>query len=232
MFNIKDLEIKAQEVGERFAHLVTFDNTYGFNGRNARISWPSRFQKISVLGGNVKIIFNEKTITFRIEYKPTASTVDLISNLLKETKKNKSIFNRFKKSNESIKIQLFPKGNTDGGLIVWNNVKLKKVENNITKFDSNNNLIETTLTYSFSDIDFKYLSLAMDEINKCVGKKSKLVYEGLCLKQNNNENCEEKQLDNPDDISKNFNVTVIKINDDEKICETNQPEESENKSTN
>ena len=182
MFDLEKLQNNAQEVGEQFAHLVTFNNTYGFNGKNARISWPDRFQKIEALGKNIKIMFNEKTITLSFKYTPTASTIALISQLIAEVKKNKSIFGIFKKSHENIKIQFFPKNDTDGELIIWNNIKLIKLENKITTFDSHDTSIETLLTYSFSNIDFKYLSPVVNEINKSV-ERSRQTYAEFCLKK-------------------------------------------------
>lgn len=219
MFDFKNLQNNAQEVGEKFAHLVTFNNIHGFNDNNSRLSWPNRFQKLGYLGKNVKIMFNEKTITFNFKYKPTSTTVSIISQLITEIKKNKSPFNRFKKSHDSIKMQFFPKNNTDGKLIIWNNVKLVNLQNNFVPFNSDNTLIETSLTCSFSNIDFKCLSSAAINENSHFKK----YLDSIC--QTKHDDCD-YLCENPYTNTNEKNITC-----DEKICETNQSKESEHKST-
>lgn len=158
MFSLEKLQNNAQEVGEKFAHLVTFNNIRGFNGKEVRLSLPTRLRKMDVLGNDVKIIFNEKDVTITFTYAPSDDTVSFLASLMTELKANKRFFNRFKKSNENIKLQFFPQSNTDGSLLTWKNIKLKDLRSVFTHSKYEANLLETSLVFSFSDIVFTYVS--------------------------------------------------------------------------
>ena len=158
MFSLEKLQNNAQEVGEKFAHLVTFNNIHGFNGKEVRLSLPTRLRKMDILGHDVKIMFNEKDVTIIFTYAPSNDTVSFLASLMTELKENKRFFNRFKKSNENIKLQFFPKSNTDGSLLTWKNIKLKDLRSVFTHSQYEANLLETSLVFSFSDIVFTYVS--------------------------------------------------------------------------
>ena len=46
---------KKNEINERFAHLVTYKNTKGFNNKTSRLILPSSFNKILLYDENPRI---------------------------------------------------------------------------------------------------------------------------------------------------------------------------------
>jgi hypothetical protein len=191
MFDLEKLQENPQEAGEKFAHLVTFKNTYGFNGRKTRLSLPRRFaKKIVAFNSNAKIKFNEKEITLPFLYKPLEDPFRIINEFSQEIKENKKFFKRFKPSNETIRLQIFPKADLDGSLISWYNVKLKGIENSFVETERNN-LIETTFTFSFSKIDFKYSSPASYESKESI-EHSRKIFENFISNNISNDELESK----------------------------------------
>lgn len=171
MFSIENLQNNPQEVGERFSHLVTFDNTYGFNGKDIRISFPKRFNKISIFNSDSKIEFNEKNINISFKYKPNVETTQYLEELNAEIKNNNKILNCFKNSKENIKVQFFPKSGLDGECIIYNNVKLNKINNRFFQNNENNTLLKTTLSFSFKNISYDFLSIAKKISDNEIEKK-------------------------------------------------------------
>lgn len=263
MFDLEKLQKNPQETGEKFAHLVTFKNTYGFNGKKTRLSLPKRFaKKIASFHSDAKIQFNEKTITLTFVYKPMEDPFKIINEFSQEINENNKFFNRFKRSNEIIRLQIFPKADLDGSLVSWYNVKLKGITNKFVETDRDN-LIETTLTFSFSKVDFKYSSPASYTSRDSI-EHSRQVYEEFINQNVNDKELEdkwEKQRELMDkeigsgspyslnlikhalddnDIDQNELVNIndvltrahrVTTIDNEEICETDQSEKSENKST-
>ena len=171
MFSIENLQNNSQEVGERFSHLVTFDNTYGFNGKDIRISFPKRFYKISIFNSDSKIEFNEDNISISFNYKPNVETTKYLEELNTEIKNNNKFLNRFKNSKENIKVQFFTKSDLDGECIIYNNVKLNKINNKFFQNNENNTLLKTTLTFSFKNISYDFLSIAKKLSDNEIEKK-------------------------------------------------------------
>ena len=191
MFNLEKLQENPQETGEKFAHLVTFKNTYGFNGKKTRLSLPRRFaKKIALFNSNAKIQFNEKTITLTFVYRPMEDPFKIINEFSQEIKENNKFFKRFKRSNEIIRLQIFPKADLDGSLVSWNNVKLKGITNSFVETDRDN-LIETTLTFSFNKVDFKYSSPASYASREAI-EHSRQVYEDFINQNINDKDLEDK----------------------------------------
>lgn len=191
MFDLEKLQENPQETGEKFAHLVTFKNTYGFNGKKTRLSLPKRFaKKIVSFHSDAKIKFNEKTITLTFVYKPLEDPFKIINEFSQEINKNNRFFNRFKRSNETIRLQIFPKADLDGSLVSWHNIKLKGITNSFVETDREN-LIETTLTFSFNKVDFKYSSPASYTSREAI-EHSRQVYEDFINQNINNKELEDK----------------------------------------
>ena len=218
---------------ERFAHLVTFGNTRGFNGRNIRINLPSRFNNIQYMDKHPSIKFDEDMLTIKFQYTPSDKTFVYLSTFSMEAKKNKGIKSIFKRSSEKFKLQVFPKGDLDGCLMIWHGIKLKKVQ---SKF-IDDNVLETELIFSFRKTEYTYLSKAMQSSNEQIEHSMKVFNDYIeNLQKDNkkireNDNLEwipiESQVSNsvPSEIMKNL------TEQNEEICETDQSEKSENKST-
>ena len=152
------LKEKKNEISERFAHLVTYKNTKGFNNKTNRLGLPSSFNKILLYDENPKIIFNEKTITIKFQHIASDDAVEYIYDLFTELKKYKGIKGFFKKSNDNISLQIFPTNDIDGSITTWHSVKLKEINNKFIEDENEVNKIETTLIFSFKKMKFKFLS--------------------------------------------------------------------------
>lgn len=228
-----DLE-KLQNQSERFAHLVTFKNTNGFNGRSTRLSLPNRFSKINRYDSHPRITFDENTLTIKFRYIPNDNSFKLFNELAIEARGNKGLRGFFKKSDEKFKLQVFPKGDLDGCLMIWDGIKLKKVKSKFVDDDTDTNLIETVLEFSFTKTDYTYLSKAAEASNEHI-ERSMEVFNEYIEKVHNDDNrlrrtCKDENYGwapiVPETILEQFKDC------NEKICETNESEESENKSTN
>ena len=68
------LEKLQKQDSDRFAHLVTFKNTQGFNGKNIRINLPSRFNDIRYMDKHPSIKFDEDMLTIKFQYTPNDKT--------------------------------------------------------------------------------------------------------------------------------------------------------------
>jgi len=229
MFTLEKLQ---KQDSDRFAHLVTFKNTRGFNGRDIRINLPSRFNNIRYMDKHPSIKFDEDMLTIKFQYTPSDKTFVYLSALSMEAKKNKGIKSIFKRSGENFKLQVFPKGYLDGCLMIWHGIKLKKVQ---SKF-IDDNVLETELIFSFRKTEYTYLSKAMQSSNEKIERSMKIFNDYIeNLKKDNkkireNDNLEwipiESQVSNsvPSEIMKNL------TEQNEEICETDQSEKSEDKS--
>jgi hypothetical protein len=179
------------------------------------------------------IKFDEDMLTIKFQYTPSDKTFVYLSALSMEAKKNKGIKSIFKRSGENFKLQVFPKGYLDGCLMIWHGIKLKKVQ---SKF-IDDNVLETELIFSFRKTEYTYLSKAMQSSNEKIERSMKIFNDYIeNLKKDNkkireNDNLEwipiESQVSNsvPSEIMKNL------TEQNEEICETDQSEKSENKST-
>lgn len=168
MFNLEKLQNNSQENAEKFAYLVTFNNTYGLNGKDIRISFPQKYKRMFLFGTNFQIMFNEGNLTLIFKYKPTESSINYISELSDEVKYNNKLFNRCKKSDENIRLQFLPKSSADGSLVEWTNVKLMKISNQFIQTEESMNILETKLIFSFRKLKHKYLS----HVNYTIEKKA------------------------------------------------------------
>lgn len=175
MFDLEKLQNNSQENAEKFAHLVTFNNTYGLNGKDIRMSFPQKYNRMALFGTNFQIVFNEHNLTLIFKYKPTELSVNYISELSNEVKYNNKFFNRFKKSDENIRLQFLPKSSTDGSLVEWTNVKLMKISNQFIQTEESTNILETKLIFSFRKLKHKYLSHVNDIIEKKVEDTKKVI---------------------------------------------------------
>ena len=197
MFDLEKLQNNSQENAEKFAHLVTFNNTYGLNGKDIRMSFPQKYNRMVLFGTNFQIVFNEDNLTLIFKYKPTESSVNYISELSNEVKYNNKFFNRFKKSDENIRLQFLPKSSTDGSLVEWTNVKLMKISNQFIQTEESTNILETKLIFSFRKLKHKYLSHVNDIIEKKVENTKKVIEKYMAEnKQNKDELWKELSLPN------------------------------------
>jgi hypothetical protein len=224
MFSLEKLQNNAQEAGEKFAHLVTFNNIRGFNGKEIRLSLPTRLRKMNILGQNVKISFNEKDVTLSFTYMPSDDTVSFLASLMSELKTNKRFFNRFKKSNEKIKLQFFPTANSDGSLLTWENIKLKDLKSVFTHSDNKTNVLETNLVFSFTDIIFTYLS------ESSLIRKEKIENAQNMVHKFYNKRDDVTNFVNHDKEEEDYDIILTEKNNDE-ICETNEPQKGEDSTT-
>lgn len=229
---------KLQKLGsDRFAHLVTFRNTRGFNGRNIRIDLPSRFNNIQYMDKHPSIKFDEDMLTIKFQYTPSDKTFVYLSTLSMEAKKNKGIKSIFKRSGEKFKLQVFPKGYLDGCLMIWHGIKLKKVQ---SKF-IDDNVLETELIFSFRKTEYTYLSKAMQSSNEQIEHSMKIFNEYIddYIENLQKDNKEIRENDNLEGIpielqvnnSTPSEITKILTEQNEEICETNKCKEGEDKST-
>lgn len=241
MLDLEKLQENSQEVGEKFAHLVTFNNTFGFNGRTTRLSLPKRFsKKIASFNSEARIKFNEDTIRITFIYKPNDETFRVLSDFSNEVKKNKKFLNCFKKSDDVIRLQIFPKSHLDGSLVSWYNVKLTKIENRFTE-TKKENMMETILTFSFSKTDYKYSSPAMYNSRETI-ERSRQVYEDFINKNLNDKELEDKWEKQRDLMNKELNSNwmcghfkkeqelIEELETHAKICKTDESQKSENES--
>lgn len=197
MFDLEKLQNNSQENAEKFAHLVTFNNTYGLNGKDIRMSFPQKYKRMVLFGTNFQIVFNEDNLTLIFKYKPTESSVNYISELSNEVKYNNKFFNRFKKSDENIRLQFLPKSSTDGSLVEWANVKLMKISNQFIQTEESANILETKLIFSFRKLKHKYLSHVNDIIEKKVENTKKVIEKYMAENgQNKDELWKEPSLPN------------------------------------
>lgn len=227
------LEKLQKQDSDRFAHLVTFKNTQGFNGKNIRISLPSRFNDIRYMDKHPSIKFDEDMLTIKFQYTPNDKTFVYLSALSMEAKKNKGIKSIFKRSSEKFKLQVFPKGYLDGCLMIWHGIKLKKVQ---SKF-IDDNVLETELIFSFRKTEYTYLSKAMQSSNKKIEYSMKIFNDYIENLQKDNKEIRENDslewMPVKPQVNNSVPSEIMKIltEQNEEICETDQSEESENKST-
>lgn len=259
MFDLEKLQNNSQENAEKFAHLVTFNNTYGLNDKDIRLSFPHKYKRMVLFGTNFQIVFNEDNLTLIFKYKPTESSVNYISELSYEVKYNNKLFNRFKKSDENIRLQFLPKSSTDGSLVEWTNVKLMEISNQFIQTEDNINILETKLIFSFRKLKHKYLSHVNDIIENKVENTKKVIEKYMAKNwQNKDELWKEPSLPYVpigSDITKHgykFKttpefvnwLTIIKKEEenavncsnknektDEEVCKTDGAEKSEHEST-
>lgn len=152
------LKEKKSEISERFAHLVTYKNTKGFNNKTNRLVLPTSFNKILLYDENPRIIFNDKTITIKFQHIASDDAVEYIYDLFTELKKYKGVKGFFKRSDDNIVLQIFPTNDMDGSTTTWHSVKLKEINNTFIEDENDVNKIETTLIFSFKKLKFKFLS--------------------------------------------------------------------------
>lgn len=226
MFDLEKLQNNSQENAEKFAHLVTFNNTYGLNGKDIRMSFPQKYKRMVLFGTNFQIVFNEDNLTLIFKYKPTESSVNYISELSDEVKYNNKFFNRFKKSDENIRLQFLPKSSTDGSLVEWTNVKLMKISNQFIQTEEGTHILETKLIFSFRKLKHKYLSHVNDIIEKKVEDTKKVIEKYIAEKRPTIVKEEEiKEEEKVVNCSKKNEKT------DEKVCKADGAEKSEHEST-
>ena len=224
MFDLEKLQNNSQENAEKFAHLVTFNNTYGLNGKDIRMSFPQKYNRMVLFGTNFQIVFNEDNLTLIFKYKPTESSVNYISELSNEVKYNNKFFNRFKKSDENIRLQFLPKSSTDGSLIEWTNVKLMKISNQFIQTEEGMNILETKLIFSFRKLKHKYLSHVNDIIEKKVENAKKVIEKYMT--ENGSTIVKEEEVKE----EKVVNCSKKNEKTDEKVCKTDGAEKSEHES--
>ena len=164
----------------------------------------------------------------------------IINEFSQEIKENNKFFKRFKRSNEIIRLQIFPKADLDGSLVSWNNVKLKGITNSFVETDRDN-LIETTLTFSFNKVDFKYSSPASYASREAI-EHSRQVYEDFVNQNINDKDLEDKWEKQRDLMDKELNVDwmnnhfktehelIEELEAHAKIRKTNEPQKSEDES--
>lgn len=175
MFSLEKIQENAQEVSERFAHLVTFGNTYGLNGKDIRISLPKKYNRIALFGVNFKVVFNESNLILIFKHKPTDNSIAYISELSNEVKYNNKLLNWFRKSSEDIRLQFLPNSDENGSIIEWKNVKLIKISNQFIQTETESNVLETKLTFSYRKINHKYLSPIDNNIDEKIQRTNKLI---------------------------------------------------------
>lgn len=166
------LQEKKNEINERFAHLVTYKNTKGFNNKTNRLILPTSFNKILLYDENPRILFNEKTITIKFQHIASDDAVEYIHELFTELKKYKGIKGFFKKSIDDITLQIFPICDIDGSATTWHSVKLKEINNAFVEDENEVNKIETTLIFSFKKMKFKFLSKKSQDEKICETNES------------------------------------------------------------
>lgn len=226
---------KLKEQGEdRFAHLVTFRNTSGFNGRKTRLSLPTRFNRIKSYDKHPRISFDEDILTVKFKYKPTDESFRFFNNLSEEARGNKGLRGFFKKSDEKFKLQVFPKGDLDGCLMIWNGIKLRKVKSKFVDDDTDMNLIETVLEFSFTKTDYTYLSKAAETSNEHIEHSMK-VFNDYIEKVRNDDNrlrltCKDENYGWTAVVPETILEGLKESN--EEICETNESKEGKDQSTN
>ena len=216
MFDLNKLQEKSQEAAEKFAYLVSFKNTLGFNGKSTRLSLPIRYARhIASFGSNTKIKFNEDSITLSFMHKPTENVFDVISFFSGEAKANKKFFNRFIKSRDIIKLQFLPKTDYDGSLVSWHNVKLQKVNTCFTDV-KDENMMETTLTFSFDKTKYEYSSATSYKVKEKT-KKSVQIYNDFIKYQTDNALIEAKFEQQRDLMDKELGYKPITLNFEEAL---------------
>lgn len=164
MFN---LEEKKGELIKKFVHLVTYNNKNGYsNGKNYHISFPVKFSRIMLFDNTPKILLNDKSLlAFEIQHKSSVGYHNFIDELKTIQSNNKGILgffrNLFKKSKDEIKIKFFSNTDTIPHSVKFKNAVLTSVKNSFST--DTENIINTILTFKFSDKIVEFESLSEDD---------------------------------------------------------------------
>ena len=260
MFDLEKLHQNSQEEGEKFAYLVSFNNVNGWNNRESRLSLPSRFRQITNYDSNPEITFNDKNIVIKVKYRPSENAFTYFESLSKIARNNKSFLRFLHKNSntenkEQLKIQLLPKNGFNSNLITWDNIKLKKVTNRYKLLE---NITESELVFVFDKLQFipgsetiKKLAKKHNYVNSLLSVFKEFACKRSYIKNTNvdtsylkaQELLDSYKLESKFDTEREMMDYILKsktcitssdlineLNEHEEICETDQPQKSENKS--
>ena len=152
MFNLEEKKI---ELSEKFTYLVSYKNKKGyFNGSNYAFLLPRKFHKILLFDEGPRFNFDENGLTLNIKHIASKKYISFVNEMSKISSKENSLFGIIKrfftKEKQNIKIRCFSNDGNEETMLVFENVVLKDIKNDMFFNDDSSTLMDTKLTFKYS----------------------------------------------------------------------------------